>query len=75
VLSPEQSREADVADYTCYLLNLAGVIQSVHDIQCVDDATAITRARQLFRENRFAIWQGTRKIYVPAQTVKKFVSG
>jgi hypothetical protein len=32
-------------------------------INCTDDASAIARAQEMFREKPFEIWLGARKVY------------
>ena len=50
--------------YRCYPIRLSGSIDGpAKVIDCIDDASAITKAHAMSREQSFEVWLGARKIY------------
>ena len=51
-------------DYRCYPMSLSGSItEPGRVIDCIDDASAITKALEIFPERDFEVWQAARKVY------------
>ena len=55
-------------EYRCYALTSSRSIGGpAQVINCADDASAIAKAREIFREKPFEIWLGARKVYATAR--------
>jgi hypothetical protein len=53
-----------VSDYRCYPVTPSNSIAGPPQIiDCVDDKTAISKARQMLADHPFEVWQGARKVY------------
>ena len=67
----QRERLAFMPDYRCYPLvqqsSLIGGPAQV--INCADDASAIAKAREIFREKPFEVWLGARKVYATARPI------
>ena len=51
-------------DYRCYPIMLSGWIDGpVQVIACIDDASAIAKAREMLPEQPFEVWLGARRVY------------
>jgi hypothetical protein len=53
-----------MADYRCYpLMQSSSIGGPAQVINCIDDASAIAKAHEIFREKPFEVWLGARKVY------------
>ncbi len=62
-------------EYRLYLTTARGKILAAHEAICPSDAEALAMAQCLFRNNSFEVWQGARKIAVPATGQNTAASG
>src|ERR1700733_13668214 len=52
-------------EYRCSLFAADGALEAELDIHCADDDAAIARARALFHDHRFEVWQQARRVLSP----------
>jgi hypothetical protein len=54
-----------MADYRLYLLNASGSIAAAHEITFNNHESAVMRAREIFGNQAFEVWQGATRVHPP----------
>ncbi len=48
--------------YYVYILESDGHIKQRHELKCDDDAEALLKAAEVARDQRYEVWEGSRKL-------------